>query len=119
MAFNVLAWNCDDHVKNISYLMDRSGTWSLAPAYDECYAYTPNGAWTSGHQMSVNGKKIGVGSADLIAAGKVAGLGESVCRDIIGGVREAVCDWLRFAAEAEVPDSVAAKIDRQLNAAAF
>ncbi len=25
MAFNVLAWNCDDHVKNIAYLMDRSG----------------------------------------------------------------------------------------------
>ena len=27
MAFNVLAWNCDDHVKNISYLMDRAGEW--------------------------------------------------------------------------------------------
>ncbi len=117
MAFNVLAWNCDDHVKNISYLMDRSGTWRLAPAYDECYAYNPNGSWTSGHQMSVNGKNTDVGRADLVAAGKVAGLGESVCRDIIDGVREAVCGWLRFAAEAEVPDSVAAKIERQLNAA--
>ena len=117
MAFNVLAWNCDDHVKNISYLMDRSGTWRLAPAYDECYAYNPNGSWTSGHQMSVNGKNTDVGRADLVAAGKVAGLGENVCRDIIDGVREAVCGWLRFAAEAEVPDSVAAKIERQLNAA--
>ena len=39
MAFNVLAWNCDDHVKNIAYLMDRRGEWSLAPAYDECYAH--------------------------------------------------------------------------------
>ena len=117
MAFNVLAWNCDDHVKNMSYLMDRSGTWRLAPAYDECYAYNPNGSWTSGHQMSVNGKNTDVGRADLVAAGKVAGLGESVCRDIIDGVREAVCGWLRFAAEAEVPDSVAAKIERQLNAA--
>lgn len=117
MAFNVLAWNCDDHVKNISYLMDRSGTWRLATAYDECYAYNPNGSWTSGHQMSVNGKNTDVGRADLVAAGKVAGLGESVCRDIIDGVREAVCGWLRFAAEAEVPDSVAAKIERQLNAA--
>lgn len=117
MAFNVLAWNCDDHVKNISYLMDRSGSWRLAPAYDECYAYNPNGSWTSGHQMSVNGKNTDVGRTDLVAAGMVAGLGESVCRDIIDGVREAVCGWLRFAAEAEVPDSVAAKIERQLNAA--
>ena len=38
MAFNVLAWNCDDHVKNIAFLMNRVGEWRLAPAYDECYA---------------------------------------------------------------------------------
>ena len=29
MIFNVLAWNCDDHVKNIAYLMDRAGEWRL------------------------------------------------------------------------------------------
>ena len=115
MAFNVLAWNCDDHVKNVSFLMDKSGAWSLAPAYDVCYAYNPDGAWTSGHQMSVNGKKTDIGRADLLAAGKVAGLGERVCLGIVADVRAAVRGWTRFAAEAEVKDEFADAIDRRLN----
>lgn len=53
MAFNALAWNCDNHVKDIFYLMDRRGEWCLAPVYDECYAYNPAGDSTSRHQMAV------------------------------------------------------------------
>ncbi|MBL4587563.1 MAG: type II toxin-antitoxin system HipA family toxin, partial [Flavobacteriales bacterium] len=41
MAFNVLCFNCDDHTKNISFLMDRNGEWRLSPAYDVTYAYNP------------------------------------------------------------------------------
>ena len=114
MVFNVLAWNCDDHVKNISYLMDKSGAWSLAPAYDVCYAYNPNGAWTSGHQMSVNGKKTDIGREDLLAAGKVAGLSTRTCLGIIDRVQAAVRDWTRFAAKAEVRDEFISAIDRRL-----
>lgn len=33
-VFNVLAHNRDDHAKNFSFLMDETGTWTLAPAYD-------------------------------------------------------------------------------------
>ena len=44
--FNVMARNQDDHVKNISFLMDRSGQWALSPAYDLAYAYNPSGPWT-------------------------------------------------------------------------
>jgi serine/threonine-protein kinase HipA len=31
---NIAIRNQDDHVKNISFLMDRDGAWSLSPAYD-------------------------------------------------------------------------------------
>jgi serine/threonine-protein kinase HipA len=41
MVFNVIARNQDDHTKNISFLMDKSGTWRLSPAYDVTYAYNP------------------------------------------------------------------------------
>ena len=34
MVFNCLAVNQDDHVKNISFIMDRAGAWTLSPAYD-------------------------------------------------------------------------------------
>ena len=33
MVFNIVARNQDDHVKNIAFLMDKSGRWSLAPAF--------------------------------------------------------------------------------------
>ena len=44
MAFNIVARNQDDHVKNIAFLMDQRGRWSLSPAFDVTYTYNPNGA---------------------------------------------------------------------------
>ena len=113
MVFNVLAWNCDDHVKNVSSLMDRNGEWTLSPAYDECYAYNPNGAWTSGHQMSINGKKTDITDGDMVQAGRIAGLSEKECKAIISEVRDAVREWTKFAAEAEVKDEFVAKIGKR------
>lgn len=57
MAFNIVGRNQDDHVKNIAFLMNRSGAWSLSPAFDMTYSYNPGGAWTRAHQMSLNGKR--------------------------------------------------------------
>ena len=59
MLFNVVARNQDDHVKNIAFLMDKAGAWSLAPAFDVTYAYNPAGLWTNRHQMTINGKTDG------------------------------------------------------------
>ena len=115
MAFNVLAWNCDDHVKNISYLMDRSGEWFLAPAYDECYAHNPEGGWTSRHQMSVNGKRIGIEDDDILACARFANMRERKARTVLDEVKDAVRAWPRFAAEAEVREDFADAISRQLS----
>ncbi|MEQ5790697.1 type II toxin-antitoxin system HipA family toxin [Muricauda sp. NFXS6] len=65
MVFNVLARNQDDHTKNISFLMDRSGRWQLSPAYDVTYAYNPSGQWTNGHQMTIAGKRDNFTRKDL------------------------------------------------------
>ena len=114
MAFNMLAWNCDDHVKNIAYLMDRRGEWSLAPAYDECYAHNPEGDWTSRHQMSVNGKRIGISDDDILSCARFANMRERKARAVLDEVKSAVHDWPRFAAEAEVREDFVAAISRQL-----
>jgi serine/threonine-protein kinase HipA len=114
MAFNVLAWNCDDHVKNIAYLMDRRGAWRLAPAYDECYAYNPSGDWTSRHQMAVNGKRIDISDADILACARFANMRERKARAVLDEVRAAVRAWPRFAAEAEVREDFADQITRKL-----
>ena len=70
MAFNVIARNQDDHVKNIAFLMDRGGRWRLSPAFDVTYSYNPAGAWTATHQMTLNGKRDGFTLDDFRACAR-------------------------------------------------
>lgn len=102
MVFNVIARNQDDHVKNIAFLMDKQGNWSLAPAFDVTYSYQPAGRWTSSHQMTLNGKRDGFELADFIAVEKVAGLKRGQAKTILHDVQEVVSRWRDFADAAGV-----------------
>jgi len=101
-AFNILARNQDDHVKNIAFLMNKSGKWSLSPAFDMTYAYNPDGPWTDKHQMSLNGKRDGFGAADYAAFAATAGLKRGWGKAILEEVRAAVSRWPEFAEQAGV-----------------
>ncbi|MFQ5609153.1 MAG: type II toxin-antitoxin system HipA family toxin, partial [Woeseiaceae bacterium] len=108
MVFNVIARNQDDHTKNIAFLMDKSGNWALAPAFDVIYAYNPNGAWTSRHQMTINGLRDGFRRSDMLAVADrfhIASAG-----DIIEQVLGAARNWPEHAATAGVPDASTAAI---------
>ncbi|MBP2160488.1 MULTISPECIES: type II toxin-antitoxin system HipA family toxin [Asticcacaulis] len=107
MAFNIVARNQDDHVKNIAFLMDKSGQWTLSPAYDVNYAYNPTGEWTSRHQMSMNGKLDGFALEDFKAAGSVCSMKRGRPETILAEVIEAVKRWPEFAAEAGVSTKAA------------
>jgi len=100
VAFNVMAANCDDHTKNISFLLREGGAWELAPAYDVTYAYNPRGEWTYQHLMSVNGKFSDISRADLLAVADRFGIGTAP--RILKAVAAAVASWPVFAAEAGV-----------------
>ena len=102
MVFNVVARNQDDHVKNIAYLMDKTGAWSLAPAFDVTYSYNPGGAWTATHQMTINGKRDHFTLHDLDACAKAALLKRGRAAKILDEVRAAANRWLEFADEAGV-----------------
>lgn len=110
MVFNIVARNQDDHVKNIAFLMDRDGHWSLAPAFDVTYSYNPSGDWTASHQMTVNGKRDGFRLADLKAVANAAGLKRGRAEVIHDEVRAAVQRWPEFAAKAKVTAEVAGLI---------
>jgi serine/threonine-protein kinase HipA len=97
MLFNVVARNQDDHVKNIAFLMDKGGNWSLSPAYDMIYAYNPAGAWTAKHQMTVNGKAEGFTLSDFRACAAVAGLKRGRDAEILAEVVAVVKNWPRYA----------------------
>lgn len=110
MIFNVLAQNCDDHVKNISFLMDKSGQWTLSPAYDVCFAYNPAGRWTSSHQMTINGKQNNFSKEDFETCAKIASLKPREVKEIFEQVQSGVCHWLDFAEKAGVNEERALAI---------
>ncbi|MFP6757732.1 MAG: type II toxin-antitoxin system HipA family toxin [Alphaproteobacteria bacterium] len=110
MAFNIIARNQDDHVKNIAFLMDRSGHWSLSPAFDITYSYNPSGPWTGIHQMSLNGKRDGFAVDDFIACARNAAMKRGRASEILREVRQAVSRWQVLAEETGVPNEIVRKI---------
>jgi serine/threonine-protein kinase HipA len=102
MAFNIIARNQDDHAKNIAFLMDKAGRWSLAPAFDVTYSYNPTGAWTATHQMTMNGKQDGFTLADFRACAKNASMKRGRAETIVEEVRAAAVKWSDYAEQAQV-----------------
>lgn len=100
MVFNVIARNQDDHTKNISFLMDKSGVWRLSPAYDVTYSHNPSGSWTHQHQMSINGKRDNFTREDFRIIGENIGL--SHVDGIVDQVVDVVSRWPQFAQQAEL-----------------
>lgn len=101
MVFNVVIRNQDDHTKNISFLMDRQGKWTLSPAYDMGFAYNPKGGWTAQHQMSINGKFDNITRQDLLEFAKRNNIKEAT--EIIDRIAEVSSRWPLLARECEVP----------------
>ncbi len=104
MVFNVVIRNQDDHTKNISFLMDRQGKWSLSPAYDMGFAYNPKGGWTAQHQMSVNGKFDDICRTDLLEFAKRNNIKDAA--EIIDSITEVSSRWPLIARECEVPQQM-------------
>ncbi len=100
MCFNVIARNHDDHTKNISFLMDPQGEWHLSPAYDVTFAYNPSNLWLRQHQLSINGKRIDITRADLLAVAKDMNIKKAgaIIDEVVAGVRR----WKKCATKAAV-----------------
>jgi serine/threonine-protein kinase HipA len=112
MVFNIVARNQDDHVKNIAFLMNQQGEWSLAPAFDVTYSYNPAGAWTGTHQMTLNGKRDEFSLADFDACAKSAMMKRGRAKAILTEVQAAVERWPEFAAAAKLTEEVCGRIQR-------
>jgi serine/threonine-protein kinase HipA len=114
MAFNIIGRNQDDHVKNIAFLMDKSGNWSLSPAFDMTYSYNPQGDWTSRHQMSLNGKRDNFTIDDFKACAKNVSMKRGRTEAIVHEVQTAILQWKQFADKSGVPFDVADGISKTL-----
>ena len=111
-VFNVMARNQDDHVKNIAFLMDRSGKWSLSPAYDVVYAWNPSGAWTRDHQMSLAGRRNGFERDDVLRFAASIGIKKRKALEILEKVGASVRDWRNHTEAAEVAPRDVKRIEK-------
>ena len=119
MAFNIVARNQDDHVKNIAFLMNKEGEWSLAPAFDVTYSFNPSGAWTAAHQMTMNGKRDRFTMDDFNACARSASMKRGRAATIVAEVQATASKWRSFAEQAGLPEAVYEKIQRSLNLQPF
>jgi serine/threonine-protein kinase HipA len=117
MVFNAVARNQDDHVKNIAFLMDKSGRWSLSPAFDVTYSYNPAGQWTAAHQMTINGKRDDFTIEDFRACAKAASMKRGRAETIVEEVRQVVSRWSDYADETGVDPAQRDKIQAALRLA--
>ena len=79
MVLNVLVFNFDDHAKNFAFLMDRSGKWSLSPAYDITYS---KGLATQ-HITTIRGKALEITRDDVLKIATSYSIKPAVAKKII------------------------------------
>lgn len=112
MVFNVMARNCDDHSKNFSFIMDKSGKWKLAPAFDVCHSYRPDSTWVNQHSLSINGKRQNITRDDLLQVARNMNIKKAEA--IIHQVHAVVSKWNDFAAQTNVKADLRDAIARTL-----
>ncbi|HEU5280790.1 MAG TPA: type II toxin-antitoxin system HipA family toxin [Gammaproteobacteria bacterium] len=100
MLFNVMSRNCDDHTKNISFLLKKGGEWELAPAYDITFAHNPQSEWTNQHLMAINGKFKNITIDDIMKIANQFDIASA--KKIIDEVRDAIQRWPTFAKKARL-----------------
>ena len=115
MVFNDYAKNFDDHTKNISFLMDKKGVWSLSPAYDVTFAYKRDSIWVNAHQMLINGKSENITKEDLLAVARNVGIKNQDAQKCINAVESAIKNWELFANEAGISKQNIKRIQSVIN----
>jgi serine/threonine-protein kinase HipA len=111
MVFNVTAHNRDDHAKQHALLMDASGTWYLAPAYDLTFSPGPGGE----HYLAIGARATDVTLDDILAVAKRQSISAPKATAIVADVRAVVADFPRFASAYDVPSASVQEIAAVLN----
>ncbi len=110
MAFNVGAHNRDDHAKNIAFLMDEQGQWSLSPTYDLTFSQGPGGE----HSMTVLGEGREPKRSHCLTLAAQFGIKQSVALSIIEQVNEATQQWAQFAQQAGCSKKVTHQVEKAI-----
>lgn len=108
-AFNIYSHNRDDHSKNFSWLMDDSGKWSLAPAYDLTYSSTA----IDEHSTTVDGEGAKPGRKNILNLAKQFSISKP--EELIEEVQESLAQWPVIAKECGVSSDSIKRIQAKFN----
>ncbi len=111
MVFNLVARSQDDHTGKFSFLMDQSGRWSLAPAYDVGFTYDPTSDRTAKHNITANGKRDAFVQEDLLAVARSSRLRNA--QAVFAEVKDAINQWSLFAEQAGLSGGISSAIGDQ------
>lgn len=99
MAFNALAHNRDDHLKNHAFLMDAGGSWRLSPAYDVSFSDGPGGE----HHLALAGEGRRPDRKHVEQVGRALGMKPAAIAALVDPVRAAIANWPRHADAVGIP----------------
>lgn len=120
MAFNVLAHNRDDHVKNFAFILDdttgstsspQGGDWAITPAYDLLFTPGPGGE----HTMTIVGEGRNPDRSHMLKLAEQADMAKREADGIIDEVQAAVAHWAGYADKASVTKATAQQVARSLS----
>lgn len=114
MVFNILFNNTDDHNKNFSFLMDQSGVWKLAPAYDMTFIFDTGGYLPNAqHCLMCRGKLSDYTIHDLLLFAQDNGIRKP--ESIIDQVKSAAYSFRDIATKNGVKDIWIGRIEQCIN----
>lgn len=110
MVFNALSFNVDDHAKNFEFMMDKSGKWHLAPAYDITYSK----GLLKEHLMTINGKGSDFNIDDFMIVAKKNLIDKKRAKQIIDIIAKRLTEYEKRAQEIEISNPEAATIGGEI-----
>lgn len=109
MVFNFVAGVSDDHNRNFSFMMDKSGQWSLAPAYDVMFS---SNIWENpsalSHCLGMWQKRSHITLDDCVDFGEDIGISD--CREIVHSISRIVASFPDRCAAAGIQSDWTARI---------
>ena len=105
--------NVDDHTKNFSFIMDRKGKWSLAPAYDITFAVDLSAPRYANRQsLNILGKNENITEADFLKIAETENIKSA--EKIIADIRYNIANFGTFAKQVGISDNWTRKIEEAL-----
>lgn len=93
--------------------MKKGEAWRLAPAYDLCFSFDETNHWVSKQTLSVNGKRLNIGKADLMTIAKDNNIKKA--EQIIDDINQTIESWPTYANIARVRADLQERISQNLN----